>query len=118
MMSKQNWPAQNTKGILASVKRVLVSGDCTKLTKDAYKHITLHMGFIAHYSRPGFCDFYRDTEELRHRLLTSEMSDNPMMNDRNADRYMRDPWFQREYGTEYCQSVVDCNQGIVKLARS
>ncbi|KKN77855.1 hypothetical protein LCGC14_0355920 [marine sediment metagenome] len=114
----KNWSAQNTKGILASVKRVLASGDCTKLTKDAYIHITLHMGFIAHYSRAGFCDVYKDTEKLRHRLLTSEMSDSPMTNDYDADRYMRNPWFQREYGTEYCQSVVDCNQGIVQLARN
>ena len=116
-LEKGNWPAQNTKGILASVTRVFKTGDTNKLTKAAYQHITLHMGFIAHYSKNGFADVYRDIDKFARTLLTSEYSNEPEYNGRQAGRYMTDLWFAREYGQAYCQSVVDCNKGILGIVR-
>jgi len=118
MQQKQNWKPLNTKGILRSVGQVLAKGNMQHLTKDAYHHITLHMGFIAHYDINGFRDVYRNVAEFARRLLTSEMSNDPGYNERGADHYMRDSFFDKSYGQPYCQSVTDCNVGIVRLAKA
>ncbi len=115
---KGNWPAQPTQAILRSVKQVLESGDITQLTQAAYKHITLHMGFIAHCDLAGFQGAYRDVAHFARRLLSSEYTNDRDRNRRDADRYTRVPYFAEQYGRAYCQSVVDCNAGIVALAEA
>ncbi|GAI91304.1 unnamed protein product, partial [marine sediment metagenome] len=56
------------------------TSDIGKLTKATYQFITLHMGFIAHYSLYGFMDRYADLDELRLNLQTSEYSRDPDYN--------------------------------------
>jgi len=114
---KGNWPAQDTKNIIASVRRVFEKRDIGQLSEKAYHHITLHMGFIAHYSRGGFMNVYSDLADFATNLLTSEYSQDLQHNEKNVDQYVRDNCFIREYGQAYCQSVTDSNRGIVKLAR-
>ena len=96
-LEKGNWPAQKTKSIIASVRRVMEANDIDKLTKAAYDHIILHMGFIAHYDLAGFQSTYSDVSFFAERLLTSEYSTNLLQNRRDADRYNVD-WFKKEYG--------------------
>lgn len=117
-LEKGNWPAQDTKNIVASVRRVFEKRNIEQLSKKAYEHIIGHMGFIAHYSRGGFMDVYGDLAGFAEKLLTSEYSRDENKNERDADRYTRDDWFAREYGKNYCQSVADSNVGIVKLAKT
>jgi hypothetical protein len=100
------------------VRLVFKQNDITKLTKKAYKHITLHMGFIAHYSLYGFQDVYQDVDKFAQRLLTSELSNDAGRNKKIATRYMDDPWFVREYGKAYCQSVSDTNVGIIEIVEN
>lgn len=116
-LEKGNWPAQDTKNIVASVRRVFEKRSIEQLSKKSYEHIIAHMGFIAHYSRAGFMDTYRDLADFAEKLLTSEYSRDTNKNDRDADRYTRDDWFIRKYGKNYCQSVTDSNVGIVNLAK-
>jgi hypothetical protein len=113
---KGQWPAQDTKNILRSVRRIFETGDIGKLSKKAYNHITLQMGFIAHYNLAGFQDVYSDVHEFAKRILTSEYSNVVDYNRRRAGRYMADSFFVDSYGAAYCQSVCDCNIGIVELA--
>ncbi len=117
MIFYKNWKPQNTKGILNSVRKILEFGDIRHLTKDAYEHIILHMGFIAHFSRDGFVDTYRNVALFAEKLLTSEYSNQLDYNTKEAKRYATDPHFAEQYGDAYCQSVVACNVGVVQLAQ-
>ena len=108
------WAAQDTKNILRSVQAVFDKQDISKLTKKAYQHITLHMGFIAHYNLAGFQDVYSVLGHFAQVLLTSEYSHSER-NRRDANRYMEDKYFVREYGEAYCQSVCDSNVGVLKI---
>ena len=115
---KGQWAAQDTKNILRSVQAVFDSQDIGKLSKKAYQHITLHMGFIAHYSLAGFQDFYSSLNHFAQILLSSEYGIDTGRNRRDAGRYMSDStkFFAEQYGEVYCQSVCDCNIGIVEAA--
>jgi len=110
------WAPKNAKGIVASVQRVFKTGDIRKLTRVAYDHITLNMGFIAHYNVHGFHEVYVDVDKFARKLLTSEMSGEPNYNWRQRDRYVRDGFFSDSYGMPYCQSVADANEGILRAA--
>lgn len=113
---KGEWQPQNTRAILRSVAKVFKTGSIEHLSKAAYQHIISHMGFIAHYSCFGFQDTYSDVDNFARHLLTSEYSGDPKHNKREASRYMQDSFFVEQYGQTYCQSVVDCNLGIIRLA--
>lgn len=117
MQEKGDWAPKNAKSIVASVQRVFKTGDISKLTKVAYQHITLNMGFIAHYNVHGFREHYADVTAFAQMLLTSEMSMDPTHNWQNRDRYVRDSFFTDSYGLPYCQSVADANEGILLAAR-
>ena len=58
--------------IVASVRKVLQTGDIEYLTKQAYDFIMLSSGFIAHYNLYGFMEEYRDVEKLRRELLANQ----------------------------------------------
>lgn len=114
-LEKGNWPALNTKGIVASVRRCLEKNDIEQLSKAAYEHINQHMGFIAHYDIQGFKSTYSDVADFAKKLLTSEYSRDINYNKRNSHRY-NDDFFITKYGKVFCQSVTACNTAIVTLA--
>lgn len=111
------WPPYNVNAIAGNVEQVFRSRDIRKLKKPAYNFITLHMGFIAHYSVFGFQDVYRDLEEFAQRLQTSEYSNEYDYNLKQADRHERDPDFDRWYGPVYNKSIAEAMRRIVAVAR-
>lgn len=113
---KGQWPAQDTKSILRSVQAVFDRQDIDMLSKKAYKHIILHMSFIAHYSLAGFQDVYSSLGHFAQTLLSSEYDTDAGRSRRDAGRYMSDKFFAEQYGRAYCQSVCDANIGIVEIA--
>lgn len=108
-MSKQTWDAVPVSKVLASVERVFKTRDIENLTQTAYNTLYLMSGFIAHYNLHGFRAHYSDVCDLAHDILQSSDS-------RDAERYVRDPWFQNEYGIVYCQSKTDVYNGLTELA--
>jgi hypothetical protein len=119
-MSKQeagNWAPYNTKSIVDNVKLVFKTGDINKLNGTAYKFITLHMGFIAHYDLYGFRDSYQDLNQLAKTLQTSEYSDNSNHNLEWANKCEADGDFSKWYGAAYNKSVANTIRGIVAAAR-
>ena len=112
-----NWKPYNVQAIVSSVARVLQTGDIENLTKPVYDFIIGHMGFIAHYSLDGFQCEYRNPDEFRKTLQTSEYSRDPNHNSRWADRYESDLDFNKWYGAAYCRSVSETIRGIIKAAR-
>jgi hypothetical protein len=65
---------KEVNGILNSIKRILKSGDISKLTKSAYNFLYLSSGFIAHYNRYGFMDYYSgdDCHKFVHDILQNQ----------------------------------------------
>jgi len=107
-MSKQNWKPINTRALLNNLNLVLKTGDINKLNKPTYTHISLMSGFIAHYDLHGFRGYYECTSDLIRDLANSA-------DFRNPEREIRDPWFAKEYGKEYCQSKANFYNGVVTL---
>ncbi|GAI51394.1 unnamed protein product, partial [marine sediment metagenome] len=81
-----DWKPYNVDYLERNIREVFRTGDIGKLTKATYQFITLHMGFIAHYSLYGFMDRYTDLDELRLNLQTSEYSRDPEYNLQWADK--------------------------------
>ena len=50
--------------IVASVRKVLTTGNIEHLSNSAYKFLYLSSGFIAHYNLGGFRVHYANTEDL------------------------------------------------------
>ena len=113
---KGNWPTVKSRLIIASVRRVFESRNIKKLTNAAYNHIISHLEFIAHHDLAGFQNYYQNLAEFAEALLTSEYSNDLQYNMNRADRYIRGPYFAESCGQAYCQSVVEANFGILKLA--
>jgi hypothetical protein len=59
--------------IVASVRKVMQTGEIEHLTKQAYDFLNLSSGFIAHYNLFGFRDYYSDVENLRRDILIHQM---------------------------------------------
>lgn len=116
-LKKGEWPAYNVKAIVANVERVFKNRDISKLNGPAYKFITLHMGFIAHYSLYGFRDSYQDLEEFARRLQTSEYGGDHEYNLKRAQRQETDSDFAGWYGSAYNKSIAEAVRGIVAVAR-
>lgn len=76
--------------IVNSVRRVFRHKDINHLTKGAYRFISLHMDFIAHYDLYGFRSTYTDLRDFASRLQTSEYSNDRDYNLRNAEREERE----------------------------
>lgn len=112
-----NWKPYNVDYLERNIREVFRTGDIDRLTKATYHFITLHMGFIAHYSLYGFMDRYTDLDELRLNLQTSEYSRDPEYNLKHADREEADRDFLKWYGYAYCHSVAEGMRRIVKAAR-
>ena len=108
-MSKQTWGALPVRAILNSVENVLKTGDISRLTKGAYNCLYLMSGFIAHYDHGGFMGHYKDIRGLIRDILNSTDTQDP-------ERYIRDSWFENEYGREYCQSKTDVYKGLREIA--
>lgn len=54
------------------VKNVLSAcRDISKLTKAGYNFLYLAQGFIAHYNRAGFMDYYREPGSLERDILAN-----------------------------------------------
>jgi len=107
-MSKQTIKPLNVKALLNNLNLVMKTRNIDKLNKPTYTQVSLMSGFIAHYNLYGFRDTYRCIGDLICDLANSA-------DFRDAERYIRDPWFAEEYGTDYCQSKVDFYNGIVKI---
>ena len=112
-----NWAPVDSKNIVASVRRVFESQDITKLSKKAYEFITGQMGFIAHYSLPGFQNTYPDIAEFAEKLQSSEYGHSKDYNLGEADRFEADSDFQKWYGEAYNKSKAKAIRGIVAEAR-
>ena len=106
------------KGKFSLGQMVMRTGDIRKLNNPTYKFITLHMGFIAHYNLGGFQDEYRNVEELKHKLQTSEYSNDYDYNLREANRQETDRQFNEWYGEAYCRSKAEGIRAIVGVARN
>lgn len=113
---KGNWPAYNVKYIVGNVEKVLKTGNIDHLSQVAYKFITLHMGFIAHYDLGGFKSTYSNVAEFAQTLLTSEYSEDTNYNDHWADKIERG-YFGNEYGKAHDQSMVDTIRGITAAVK-
>jgi len=111
------WPAYNVKAIVGNVERVFKNRDIRKLNNPTYEFITLHMGFIAHYSLYGFQDSYQDLEHFAKNLQTSEYSRDHEYNLRHVARRETDADFDRWYGPAYNKSIAEAIRGIVAIAR-
>ena len=111
------WKPYNVKFIVSNVTSVFKNRDIAKLSKAAYLFITLHMGFIAHYSLAGFQDSYQDLEDFAKKLQTSEYGREYDYNLREADRREQDSNFDRSYGPAYNKSVAETIRGIVAVAK-
>ena len=112
------WPPYNVKAIEQNIRLVMRTGDIKKLNGKTYHFITQHMGFIAHYDLGGFRDEYRNVEELKHKLQTSEMSLDLDYNLRWADKCEMDHQFVQWYGEAYCRSNAEGIRAIVAVARN
>ena len=115
---KGNWKPHNVPALERNISLVFKSGDISKLNKVTYNFIIMDMGFIAHYDLYGFQCVYRDLEEFRQMLQTSENSRDPEYNLNWADRYEGDRDFNKWYGAPYCRSVAEGIRRIVATARS
>lgn len=109
---KGNWKPYNVDYIVGNVRSVFENRDINKLSKGAYKFITLHMGFIAHYSLYGFRSEYADLKKFALALLTSEYSTDRNYTLKEAGRRVNDKWFSDQYGKAYNQSISDAVIGI------
>jgi len=72
-------------GVVENIRKVFEKQNIDLLSKNAYEFITLHMGFIAHYDRNGFCWNYQDLKRFAQTLLSSEYSDDENYNLKMAD---------------------------------
>lgn len=118
MPEKGKWEPYNVRAILNNVKLVFKNRDIEKLNGPTYKFITLHMGFIAHFSLHGFRGTYQDLETFAKHLQTSEYSrDDHDYNLKQAKRQESDSDFDRWYGPAYNKSVAETIRGIVEVAR-
>lgn len=98
----------NVKAIVQSIKNVLNFGDINKLSKTAYKWLTLYNYDISHYSHHGFMLVYEnDILEFSNMIING--SDFPK-------RYERDSQFIEWYGEEYCKSVSEIARQIEQIA--
>ena len=75
--------------IVSNLNKVFATGDSTKLSPEAYKFITLSMGFIAHFNRSGFASSYEDLRLLARNLQTSEYGQSENYNREWADELDR-----------------------------
>jgi len=112
------WKPYNVKAIVNNVKLVFKSRNINKLNNPAYHFISLHMGFIAHYSLYGFRDSYEDLEDFAKRLQTSEYSrEDYDYTLKQAKRQESDSSFDLWYGPAYNKSIAEAIRGIVEVAR-
>ena len=118
MQEKGNWKPYHVPTLERNIRLVLKTGDISKLNKSTYDFIIQHMGFIAHYDLYGFQCSYRDLEEFRQKLQTSEYSQDPDYNLKWADGYEGDRDFNNWYGPAYCKSVAEGIRTVVKVART
>jgi len=125
---KNKWafPESKVARIIKNVEAVLKSEDADRLSDEAYKFISLKMGFIAHYNLFGFRDVYRNNiREFAEGLLCGEGHIHGNMagltdvapNEHEADRMVQDKFFTDSYGSEYCQRSAEALRGICKAAR-
>lgn len=108
-MSKKEWQALPVDRVLRNIGDVFRTGDSSKMMKCSYDVINQMGGFIAHYDINGFRHEYSDVRSLSRDLLSS-------MDTQDPERYVRDQWFQDQYGLAYCQSKTDVYKGLKVLA--
>ncbi len=84
----------NPKTISNNIKKVLDTGDISKMTNSTYKFVMILSGFIAHTSFEGFKYEYSNTEKLRNDLLNS-------LDIKRPNYYIDDPFFQKDEQTKY-----------------
>lgn len=114
---KGNWKPYNVRAITNNVRLVFKSQSIAKLNNPAYKFITLHLGFIAHYDLHGFQSTYADLRTFALRLQTSEYNNNLDYNSNQADRQETDSQFAEWYGATYQKSKAETMRNIIAIAR-
>lgn len=114
---KGNWKPYNVNFIVSNVKSVFKNHDINKLSQGAYKFISLHMGFIAHFSLQGFRSSYADLEEFAKKLQTSEYSNDYDYNLKWAVEQSRYLDRKSDYGPAYISSIGETIRGIVAVAQ-
>ena len=100
----------NVKALTDNYKRILRHKDINKLNKPLYNFIILYCSFIAHYDLHGFRSTYEQPQDFYSFVKRiSEVFD--------IDRYIRDDYFIKEYGEEYCNSQVETLNNLVELSK-
>lgn len=107
------------KKIIESIKGIIDTHNIECLNPNAYKFITLHMGFIAHYSFQGFKAHYRDDiPSFITNLITGEITTDPNYNERHGREYLdTNGYFQKRYGKSHCSQVGSTIMAIIRLAK-
>jgi hypothetical protein len=93
------------KNIIAACK------DITKLSAKGYKFLMLCSGFIAHYNRDGFIDYYQD-ESLKQDILQYQRQNqwlNFRVGEQDYDYYMQ----KRSMYNAICLGLKQGNKGLI-----
>jgi hypothetical protein len=93
------------KNVIAACK------DITKLSPNAYTFIMLCSGFIAHYDRDGFIDYYRDGSLKRDILQYQRQNQwlNFRQGEENYDYYMQ----KKSMYNAICLGLKAGNKGFI-----
>ena len=113
----QQYKAYRVQQLVGNIELVLKRCDIRHLSQPAYKFITLHMGFIAHYNLHGFQEHYTDLRTFCWKLKTSEYSTDENHTLKLANQYEVDPFFRQQYGQAYVRSIAQTIRGIVAVVR-
>jgi len=122
MEEKGKWafPEAKARGIIKSVEAIFRTGNINRLTQEAYKFITLHHGFIAHYDIGGFRAVYDGIiNEFAKNLIYGEGGIHSYHDRGNFDeacRQEQDKDFNEWYGTEYCKATGRTMLAICEIA--
>jgi hypothetical protein len=108
-MTNKKWDTLNAKTISNNIKKILDTGDITKMTNPTYKFIRDISGFIAHFDIQGFQHEYQNVEKLRNDLNKSRDLQRP-------NYYIEDSFFQKdEHSKDYYTSKSETLNAIKNI---
>lgn len=98
-----NSPEEELRIIADCVKAAM---DINQLTKRAYKFLYLCNGFIAHYDKGGFMDYYQDPGSLKKDIFDYQ-KDNQYRNFRQGDDYYDYYMQKRKIYNSVCEGLIN-----------
>ena len=108
-METKKWKI-NKSGIKKSLKSVIEKKDITKLTKDAYNFTHILSGFIAHYDRNGFMNYYENVADFVEDLQNSSDIKRP-------GYYTEDSYFSKGDQAEYYADKSEILKFVADLVK-